>query len=85
MTDFYFEDRIAPAAILGATHRLSRSPFSPRGGRGPSIAFDKKIMVLKNMHPPAVPALLRLMVLEVRVCPVCVPSVSRVPPVSFYR
>ena len=33
--------------------------------------------------PPAVPVLLRLMVLEVRVCPVFVPCVSRVPPGVF--
>ena len=76
MTDFYFEDRIAPAAILGATlrrivcrvHRSVRAAAAgPRvgfegfnkftgfitGARPfPSIAFDKKIMVLKNMQPP---------------------------------
>ena len=33
MTDFYFEDRIAPAAILGATHRLSRSVRAAAAGR----------------------------------------------------
>ena len=41
MTDFYFEDRIAPAAILGATHRLSRSVRAAAAGRQ-SIAFDKR-------------------------------------------